>query len=830
MSRINPLEFQQNHINALVNRFKELQTTYDSLGSKPDALELTKVRQNGACVLLQAPTGIGKTLMACELLSRFSSNERMLWFWFAPFTGVLSQARSSLANQAPNLNLLRVESDRSPEKLTDGSIFVLSWQTVAARSRDSRLARQDADSGWALDELIEQAREQGLRIGVVVDEAHHGFVRAAEAGRFFSQVLKPDYVLLMTATPSDSDAAQFATQTGYKIGPPAEWASISRTEGVDAQLLKRSVKAARFIAKNADDVQLLAFEEVALSECAAMHRLIKSTLTEEGVNLTPLMLVQVPNGGQAIKNAKAYLKDVLRFPESAIKEHTADEPDPDLAALANDPSVEVILFKMAIATGFDAPRAFTLAALRGTRDTDFGIQVVGRIMRVHRALQGKLADIAPILSYGYVFLANSAAQEGLIGAADQINKMPGQMAQTPATIVTFVAGESSVQVVRPGQNMTLIPQVQKTVVPVAQPNIDVQSPKLPVQQPEVQLTFIQALAEAAEQNSLKTGYQQSTDLTRAFQLDATQKQAHTYAKAEKSPSTLVTELLPSVPDDFEERLVHCINFSKVIGDRLKIRAQITERTSDVFDKNIKLEDRDIWARVSTPAIAEKARQLAFAFEDVDRRELLKALKKRFRETLLAEGHEPPDDEESLTHQLELVLVRNPGLIKDAHKRMRAEQVKESVIHLAPSLVSERSLEPAVRNLYGVFPDDLSTQEREFAEILDTASDVVWWHRNPVRKSNSVALYRWSNGVGFYPDFVVQVKDREEGDGVALSEVKGAHLLNFDREKAAATHAKYGRVFMVGKERDSNGSFRFWRKSNDLIVDDGKFEVPRMRYS
>jgi hypothetical protein len=834
VSRIQPLGFQQNHIDALVERFQKLKTTYDALGSNPNINELTKARQNGACVLLQAPTGIGKTLMACELLGRFSSQDRMLWFWFAPFTGVLSQSRTALASQAPNLNLLNIDADRSPEKLADGSIFVLSWQTVAARSKDSRLARQDSDAGWALDDLIEQARDQGLRIGVVVDEAHHGFVRATEAGRFFSQVLQPDYVLLMTATPRDSDAGKFAAQTGYKIGSPSEWASISRAEGVDAQLLKRSVKAARFIAQNADDAQLVAYEEVALSECAAMHRLIKKTLSAEGIDLVPLMLVQVPNGGQAIKTAKAYLQDVLKFPVDSIREHTADEPDPNLAALANDPSVEVILFKMAIATGFDAPRAFTLAALRGTRDADFGIQVVGRIMRVHRCLQGRLNDLPRMLSYGYVFLANSATQEGLISAAAQINDMPEQMAQAAAsTLVTIVAGEPTIQVIKVGQNLTLLPIVPAPTEPTKVDGLESESDGLPALVPTTteQQSLFQVLTTPPDgYKGFNAGFHEHTALTRAFELDAADERTYVYTRKENAPRVLVTEMLPAVPEDFEERLVACIDFGKVLGDRLKVRTKMTERTSDVFDSSEKVEDRDIWATVSVPAIAEKARQLAFAFEDVDRREMLKALKERFKASLLSEGHVPPDNDEDLTHQLELVLVRNPGLIKEAHKRLRAEQVKEAQVHLPDTLVSELPLEPSARNVYSVFPADMSPQEREFAEQLDTSHDVLWWHRNPVRKPNSVALYKWADGVGFFPDFVLQVKDREEGSGVALSEVKGPHLQYFDRAKAGAFHAKYGRVFMVGKELGSDGSFRFWRQTQDNLVDDGKFEVPRMRYS
>lgn len=89
MSRTTPLKFQDRHIDGLVDRFLALKNSYEALGAQPAKAELTKLRLSGACVMLQAPTGIGKTLMACETLVRFNAHDKLLWLWFAPFTGVL---------------------------------------------------------------------------------------------------------------------------------------------------------------------------------------------------------------------------------------------------------------------------------------------------------------------------------------------------------------------------------------------------------------------------------------------------------------------------------------------------------------------------------------------------------------------------------------------------------------------------------------------------------------------------------------------------------------------------------------------------------------------
>ena len=57
--------------------------------------------------------------------------------------------------------------------------------------------------------------------------------------------------------------------------------------------------------------------------------------------------------------------------------HTSAEPDPYFHTLAYDETKDILVFKVAAATGFDAPRAWTLVSLRKTRGVEFGLQILG---------------------------------------------------------------------------------------------------------------------------------------------------------------------------------------------------------------------------------------------------------------------------------------------------------------------------------------------------------------------------------------------------------------------------------------------------------------------
>jgi len=829
---LNLKTFQEEVCKGIVARFENVRSLYDNMRAMPPAT-LDQARQRDGAVVLQAPTGSGKTLVAVEALQRLSRDERVLWFWFAPFAGLVEQSRTVIAKHAPSLRLLDLDSDRRLGAVDAGGVFVTTWGSVAARNAESRRARSKGDDGQSLDALIEQARADGVRIGCVVDEAHHGFHKAAQARAFFSEVLKPDYALMMTATPRDADALAFERATGYRIGEPADWASVSRFDAVDARLLKRGVRVVRFLARNGDAAQLIDFEHLALRECTSMHRLVQGELRRIGVALTPLMLVQVPNGAQAQKDARQYLVDELGFADSAVRVHTAAEPDADLIALANDPAVEVLIFKMAVALGFDAPRAFTLGALRGTRDAAFGVQVIGRIVRRHALLQGH-DNLPEMLNQGYVFLANAEAQEGLLDAGAQINALTTHAPELGTQTVVTVIGESAqVQIARSGEPLALLvtPQdVQTQGDALGAPddgNGDLASSERELWIPAARDLLQMAGGEAGGQPGAPSPASPAL-------LTLARESLHRYPRQAEGPTVLRGERLPAPPSDFETRLVNFVDFTgEVLNSRTRSRERVSRDERDLFKGDHIGEDgADLFADLAPEAVADRAEQIRLKLKESNDRELAGRLLERFRLAIEQSGSQAPTDEEILMQQLDLVLVRHPNLLKNAYRRMRHEQVVDVDAPLLPELQSDLRLEPARRALYGVIPPGLNEDEQAVARMLDTSPLVRWWHRNAsdYRKPDALGLYRWDEGEGFYPDFVVSLTERETPGGVALLEVKGQQFWGKSEEveKATARHTDYGPVFMVGRERGQT-TFNHLRKLGDKLSSDGTFAVERLRY-
>ena len=764
-----------------------------------DASRAAATAFNG-CLLLEAPTGSGKTLMAGMIAETFSapnreSNARIVWFWFTPFAGLVEQAKGAIKSTFAGLRVRDLQGDRKTRGTKSGDVFVTTWASVAAASKETRKIRSSGEFVLALDDLIAELRGDGFRTGVVVDEAHHGFTRAAEAVRFYRETMRPDFTLMITATPDDQDVEKFKKAAG--IGH-LHRICVSRKEAVDAGLIKDGIKSIAYLAAD-DQKALVDFAATALADGWSMHGAIKQGLQRAGIALVPLMLVQVGNSNVAVEEAKTRLAN-LGVPESKIAWYTADDPNDDLLAVAIDEQKEVLILKVAVALGFDAPRAFTLVSMRGAKDTDFGIQVVGRILRVHGRLQAPRLEkkLPELLRCGYVFLADAANQSGLVQAGEKINAIQSELAHVcPFTMVVKVAGHNEIQVTQNGQTQLL--SVPYTPPAWQAPESNRSEANQPANEPPawqatgILTNLVLMPTEAAPASTAMPSAGNLLAGNRSYPLRKGVARIYRSERMPLSTADLLTCIAANIAID-----------DKVFNAGFRQSVKVTKYTVDLFD-GIEASE-SMQARLSDPEMARRAQSVMFDADYLDPRDLHDALLVRLNTEF---GHRGiPVDAEGLEHALNRVVATYPTLIRMAARTCAARFKQVFDAEALPEFIE---LPTGVRksrlNIYGVMPHDLNGPERSFAELLDadTSGTVEYWFRNEPRKPWSIGIVMPS-GDRYFPDFAIKVAGRSAGEGLLLVETKGNHILNGDDtlDKILAEHKLYGVPLMLAQ--DESGRF------------------------
>lgn len=150
----------------------------------------------------------------------------------------------------------------------------------------------------------------------------------------------------------------------------------------------------------------------------------------EGTNINPLLLIQLPNDTTESMTAEdAAIATQVKTYLRAVKDITTENKKlavwlssekENLEGLENpDNMTEVLLFKQAIALGWDCPRAAVLLIFRKLQSNQFTIQTVGRILRMPE--QKFYKD--DLLNVGYVYTDISKDQIQIVAEdMDYLNK------------------------------------------------------------------------------------------------------------------------------------------------------------------------------------------------------------------------------------------------------------------------------------------------------------------------------------------------------------------------------------------------------------------------
>ena len=796
-------------------------------------------------MLLQAPTGSGKTLVLGRTIERLIGKLPMkcVWFWFAPYSGLVDQTRESLGEQCPGIRLRDVVSDRSASGLRDGDVFVQTWAAVAANNKDARLVRRTREDALSLDAMLASLRADGVAVGVVIDEAHLNFgVSAGAAAKFYLEVLQPDFTLLATATPNDEKLIAFEKDAGVEV---QNRIVIDRDHVVQAGLNKRGLMLG-YLRMNPGDQALIDFEQATLTAGWTQHCSIRERLEERGIGIVPLMLVQVEDqskgGEDPVDRVKAKLLELPGVREDLIAVHTSGQPDADFHMMAYDHSKEILIFKVAVATGFDAPRAWTLVSVRPNRGTGFGLQIVGRIMRVHPLVR-PLHGTDSLLDRGYVFLTDPEMQQGLNAAVEELKAVRQSLDVLSDQLDVVEYGTV------PPDTPLLMSEAHRisTFTPAPPVNQDDRQTRLDILIEEgIVEGTVRAMAEADVDRAIIAGETARLAIQTPLFSNLPEHASPATPNPRKiTPYRIKRELgVPHAlwqehPLDFRQLgdpgfLSDVANAfcdsSALVGKLGQSMARASLSLRDLF---IDGEDREISLslKLSNARVAERAQMALQLNDSIDPRLLERALVSALRKRAEDEGYDFTDPD--LRRTVHLAVMREPDMLMSAIKTEQGKRARLENSEPIPEIwFDQGDLQPALKGAHGIFPSRMNKPERAFAELLDADSTgtVLWWLRNPENEKWSTRMIL-PTGHRFFPDFAVGIKGRTTRDCVALVEIKddgedGRLHSDRNRLKIQVQHREYRNVFW-SCEADGRMVQLEFNTALNLIQPIRPFDVSRM---
>lgn len=354
-------------------------------------------RQN---LIFKAPTGSGKTVMMASLLNKFCEElperyelekRKAAFIWIAP-NKLYIQSYNALKGYFAEMRSIKpiFFEDISNDELLPNEVLFVNWESI---NKEKNTMIRENETNKNLYSFINKAKLNDTEIIVIIDEEHMFAGAKAKRANEVLQKIYPKVEIRVSATPN--------TQSDYRT-------LVERQDVIAEEMIKEGI----ILNPALDTVQQQgrSLEEILLEQALAKREELRQAYESLGLKINPLLLIQLPNDTSDTNTAddQKYIELVLQNLEvkygitvnnnklavwlSGRKDNVDDIEKPDNM-------VEVLLFKQAIALGWDCPRAGVLLIFRELRSTTFTIQTVGRILRMPE--QKHYPN--PLLNQGYVF-------------------------------------------------------------------------------------------------------------------------------------------------------------------------------------------------------------------------------------------------------------------------------------------------------------------------------------------------------------------------------------------------------------------------------------------
>lgn len=377
------IEFKNYQENAVVKLKREINELLDADESK-------------VCIF-KSPTGSGKTLIMAEFLKRLIDSriddKKFSFVWIA-VNKLHDQSRNNLRKYYDQ-NGVGIKcsyfEDLDDRKIGENEILFLNWASI--NKKDNLYVRaNERDNN--LSSVIARTKDEGRIIFLIIDESHH--TANSEKSKELILDIGPKVTIEVSATPQLNNANRIVE---------VDLRDVKDEEMIKKEIIINPGFENYIIDKKKSDKTA---DELVLESALKKRIELQKKLEKEGSSVNPLLLIQLPDAMQGVADKKdeiiALLKKFGYTTENGrLAIYLSDKDNKiNLANIEkNENEVEVMIFKQAIALGWDCPRATILVLFRQWREENitFSIQTLGRIMRMPEQKHYGDQD----LNVGYVF-------------------------------------------------------------------------------------------------------------------------------------------------------------------------------------------------------------------------------------------------------------------------------------------------------------------------------------------------------------------------------------------------------------------------------------------
>lgn len=392
-------DYQESAVGSLVTKIKQRQELFNS-----------PYDPEHSAIVLSAPTGAGKTVIAAAMMEHLldssdiladSDNTTVLWVTDDPSLNEQTKLKMQLASDR-NIRTVVLGPGFDQETLDKNTLYFVNIQAIGAKTRLAN--RSDGQMYTIWETFANTVKERGSNFIVVIDEAHHGVQKVAGKDTITSRIIdgtdehgsqRVPIVIGISATGQKFNAAMSSTANRHRSARSLVEVNVPIKDVQESGLIKDRIVL--YSPQDAAGVQAdTTLLRDAVRRVKDFSRRWDNYCEEQDESpVKPVLVVQVGNS-PTTASLNELVSVILDEWKNDITIHNlvnvfGEHTDLELASgelkylephlIQGQDDVRVVFAKDAITTGWDCPRAEVLVSFRNAKDATYIAQLIGRIVR-----------------------------------------------------------------------------------------------------------------------------------------------------------------------------------------------------------------------------------------------------------------------------------------------------------------------------------------------------------------------------------------------------------------------------------------------------------------